>query len=105
MCGASMPRCSSANRPNFLQIAEIKNAIIIASIVNKKSSKTFQLVSKKLTIYKAADYSILPPIKSGDVLPDRVSGEHGSPLRDAHAFVVPGKRWGVRGVGFCSTVG
>jgi len=71
-------------------LSEIKNAIIIASIVNKKSNKTFQLISKKLTIYKAADYSILPPIKSGDVLPFEITINF-----PPSKFLLLGK-WGIR---------
>ncbi len=54
-------------------LSEIKNAIVVAAIISKKSNKTFQLLTKKLAIYKAADYTILPPIKPGDALPFEIT--------------------------------
>ena len=54
-------------------LSEIKNAIVVAAIINKKSNNTFQLLTKKLAIYKAADYTILPPIKPGDSLPFEIT--------------------------------
>ncbi|MCH8285482.1 DUF2393 family protein [candidate division KSB1 bacterium] len=71
-------------------LSEVKNALLIASIVNKKSNKTFQLVSKKFTIFKAADYSILPPLKSGDILPFEITINFPS-----SKFLLLGK-WGLR---------
>jgi len=54
-------------------MAEVKNAIVIGAVINTKTNNTFQLVNKRLKIYKAADYTILPNIKPGQTLPFEIS--------------------------------
>ncbi len=55
--------------------SEIKNAIVVGAIVNSKTQKTYQIVTRKFRIFKAADYSIVPIIKPDDTLPFEVSIE------------------------------
>ena len=54
-------------------LSEIKNAIVIAALSNKNTNKTYQVLTKKFAIFKAADYTILPPLKPGNSLPFEIS--------------------------------
>ncbi|MCP4723751.1 MAG: tetratricopeptide repeat protein [bacterium] len=55
--------------------SEIKNAIVLGTIVNSKSNKTYQLVTRKFRIFKAADYTILPSLKPDESMPFEISVE------------------------------
>ncbi len=65
-------------------LSEIKNGIVIAALVNSKSGKTYQLLSKKFSIYKAADYTILPAVAPGKSVNFEVS--IGFPAANTLAF-------------------
>ncbi|MFC1564066.1 tetratricopeptide repeat protein [candidate division KSB1 bacterium] len=53
--------------------SEIKNAIVIGAIVNTKTRRTYQVITRKLQIFKAADYTIMPVIKPNDTMPFEIS--------------------------------
>jgi len=53
-------------------LSEVKSAVIIAAIIDAKTQKTYQIITRRLVIFKAADYSILPLIKPGQSVPFEV---------------------------------
>ena len=54
-------------------LSEVKSAVVIAVIIDAKSKKTFQVFTKKLIIFKAADYTLLPAVKPNQSIPFEIS--------------------------------
>lgn len=47
-------------------LSSVKNALVVAGIINTRSKKLYQAVTRDLRLYKAADYSVLPVLEQGE---------------------------------------
>jgi len=54
-------------------LSAVRNALIVAGIINSRTRKLYQVLTKKFKVYKAADYSILPKLASGESVPFEIT--------------------------------